>query len=322
MLRCDLMDAMDAFLRKARSDRSPFGGAQILLVGDLFQLPPVVPRVEAEVLAARGYATPYFFSALCLQDVALPFVELTSVYRQKDPTFVSLLNRVRLAEGTEETVEELNRRCQGSPQGGCAVTLTATNAFADRMNEEELGRISSREHLLEGELEGKFSASRDRLPSPLGLRLKVGAHVMFTKNDEQKRWVNGTMGIVQEVGKDRVRVEVDGKTHNVERTTWETYGYTFDAEQDCIVGKPQGKYTQYPLMLAWAVTIHKSQGKTLDNVLVDLGQGAFASGQVYVALSRCRSIEGIKLVRPLRHSDIRCDPTIRRFYAALAEQTA
>jgi len=321
MLRCDLLDAMDAFLREARSDHSAFGGVQLLLVGDLFQLPPVVPKAEAEVLAARGYTSPYFFSAFSLQDVSLLPVELTSVHRQEDPGFVALLNRVRVAERTKETVSELNRLCESGSQAGCAVTLTATNAVADRINEEELLRISSKEHLLEGELEGRFNFGRDRLPSPIDLRLKVGAQVMFTKNDEQKRWVNGTMGIVQEIDGDGIRVEVDGKTHDVEQASWETYEYEFDAKQDRILSKPQGTYTQYPLMLAWAVTIHKSQGKTLDNVLIDLGYGAFVSGQVYVALSRCRSIEGIKLVRPLRPSDIRCDPTIRRFYLALAEQT-
>lgn len=321
ILRCDLLDAMDAFLRKARSDPSPFGGVQILLVGDLFQLPPVVAREEADVLAARGYASPYFFSALSLQDLSLSTVELTSIFRQNDPAFVGLLNRVRVAERVRESVAELNRLCERRPHDGCTVTLTATNAVADRMNEEELARISSAEHVLEGELEGRFGSSRDRLPSPLGLRLKVGAHVMFTKNDEQRRWVNGTMGIVREIGKEAVRVEVDGRTHGVERTSWETYEYTFDTKQGRIVSEPRGKYTQYPLMLAWAVTIHKSQGKTLDHVRIDLGHGAFASGQVYVALSRCRSIEGITLAQPLRQSDIRCDPTIRRFYASVAEQS-
>lgn len=320
MLRCDLIDAMDAFLRKARSDHSAFGGVQLLLVGDLFQLPPVVPKAEAEVLGARGYTTPYFFSALSLQDVSLVPVELTTVHRQEDPGFVALLNRVRVAERTQETVSELNRLCESGSEADCAVTLTATNAVADRINEEELLQIPSQEHVMEGELEGKFNFNRDRLPSPLDLRLKVGAQVMFTKNDEQKRWVNGTMGIVREIDEDSIRVEVDGRTHDVERTSWETYEYEFDAKQDCILSKPRGKYTQYPLMLAWAVTIHKSQGKTLDNVLIDLGNGAFASGQVYVALSRCRSIEGIKLARPLRASDIRCDPTIRRFYLALADR--
>ena len=320
MLRCDLIDAMDAFLRKARSDNSVFGGVQLLLIGDLFQLPPVVPKAEAEVLAARGYATPYFFSALSLQDVPLLRVELTTIYRQKDPGFVALLNRVRVAERTPDTVTELNRLCENGAESGGGVTLTATNAAADGINDEALLRIASKEHLLKGELEGKFNFARDRLPSPLELRLKVGAQVMFTKNDEQRRWVNGTMGVVRTIDEDSIRVDVDGKTHTVEHTSWETYEYEFDAKQNCILSKPLGTYTQYPLMLAWAVTIHKSQGKTLDNVVIDLGNGAFASGQVYVALSRCRSLEGIKLARPLRPSDIRCDPTIRRFYLALAEQ--
>ncbi len=321
MLRCDLIDAMDVFLRKARSDNSAFGGVQLLLIGDLFQLPPVVPKAEAEVLAARGYATPYFFSALSLQDVSLLAVELTTVHRQKDPDFVALLNKVRVAERTPATVTELNRLCENGSEPAGGVTLTATNAEADRINDEALLRIPSSERLMRGDLDGKFNFVRDRLPSPLELRLKVGAQVMFTKNDEQRRWVNGTMGVVRKIDEDGIGVEVDGKTLVVERTLWETYEYEFDVKQNRILSKPLGTYTQYPLMLAWAVTIHKSQGKTLDNVLIDLGSGAFASGQVYVALSRCRSLEGIKLARPLRPSDIRCDPTIRRFYLALAEPT-
>jgi ATP-dependent DNA helicase PIF1 len=322
MLRCDLIDAMDAFLRKARSDNSAFGGVQLLLIGDLFQLPPVVPKAEAEVLAARGYATPYFFRALALQDVSLVPVELTTIYRQRDPGFVDLLNRVRVAERTPDTVAELNRLCENGAEPAGGVTLTATNAEADRINEEALLRIPSKEYLMKGELEGKFNFARDRLPSPLELRLKVGAQVMFTKNDEQRRWVNGTMGVIRAIDEDSIRVDVDRKTHTVEHTSWETYEYEFDAKQNCILSKPLGKYTQFPLMLAWAVTIHKSQGKTLDKVLIDLGHGAFASGQVYVALSRCRSLKGIKLARPLKTSDIRCDPTIRRFYLALADQAA
>jgi energy-coupling factor transporter ATP-binding protein EcfA2 len=324
MLRCDLVDAMDAFLRKARSDSSLFGGVQLLLVGDLFQLPPVVSGAEREVFGARGYTSPYFFSALCLQDARMASVELTSFYRQKDPEFVSLLNRVRVADRVSETVAELNRRCGGGVPaargaGSGVVRLTATNAVADRINEEELGRIGSKEYTLQGELEGKFGSNRDRLPSPLELRLKIGAQVMFTKNDEQRRWVNGTMGTVREIDKEGIHVEVRGKTHVVERTFWETYDYAFDRDESRIVASPRGTYTQYPLMLAWAVTIHKSQGKTLDNVHIDLGNGAFATGQVYVALSRCRSMDGIRLARPLRPTDIRCDPMIRRFYASRRE---
>jgi len=158
----------------------------------------------------------------------------------------------------------------------------------------------------------------------LNLKLKVGARVMFTKNDEQKRWVNGTIGIVREVDQETIRVEIAGNSYgmvyDVLPATWETYKYSYDPERDQIIAKKVGQYTQYPLMLGWAVTIHKSQGKSLDNVFVDLGYGAFASGQVYVALSRCRSIEGIRLKRPLQDNNIIIDPVVKRFYLALEEK--
>jgi ATP-dependent exoDNAse (exonuclease V) alpha subunit len=166
----------------------------------------------------------------------------------------------------------------------------------------------------------------DRLPAPMNLRVKVGARIMFTKNDDNHRWVNGTLGYVTDLREGKIRVRADGErigtVYDVPRVTWETYKYEYDAKLDQIVAVKVGQYTQYPLMLAWAVTIHKSQGQTLDNVYIDLGSGAFASGQTYVALSRCRSIDGIGLARPIRPADIKCDPVIQRFYNALEEYIA
>ena len=172
-------------------------------------------------------------------------------------------------------------------------------------------------------IEGQFSLEHDRLPSPIDLRLKIGARVMFTKNDEQRRWVNGSIGIVRDIHQSGIRVELvsysRGAVYDVLPAVWETFKYCYDPKEDRILARKVGQYTQYPLMLAWAVTIHKSQGKTLDNALVDLGSGAFAPGQVYVALSRCRSIDGIRLARPIRKIDVKCEPMIKRFYLALAE---
>jgi len=321
MLRCDLLDSVDKFLRKNRSDGRPFGGVQLLLVGDLHQLPPVAPKKEWDVLGAKGYASRYFFSALGLQKTSLKWLELKTVYRQKDPAFVNLLNTIRVADDIDSAIAEINRRCSVRDGFHADITLTCTNSKADQINRDELMRLESEEYSFKGRIEGEFCFEHDRLPSPLDLRLKAGARVMFTKNGSH--WVNGSLGVVRRVDPKSTQVELvgadSGTTWDVTPETWETYKYQYDSEQDQIVAQCVGRYTQYPLMLAWAVTIHKSQGNTLDKVLVDLGSGAFDSGQVYVALSRCRTIGGIRLERPIRRTDVRCDPIIRRFHHALAE---
>jgi len=323
MVRCDLLDGIDRFLKKNRSSNEPFGGVRLLLIGDLFQLPPVVNQPEWDVLRARGYDSPYFFSSFCLQEASLLPIELTTVYRQEDQSFVDLLNRIRIGEDLDFVINEVNRRCFRQDDFQTDITLTSTNDQADQINMRELGRLPSREYSFEGRIERKFSIEQDKLPSPLLLKLKVGARVMFTKNDEQRRWVNGTIGIVRELDQETIRVEIAGNSYgmvyDVLPATWETYKYSYDPERDQIIAEKVGQYTQYPLMLGWAVTIHKSQGKSLDNIFVDIGPRAFASGQVYVALSRCRSIEGIRLKRPLRVADIICDPVIKRFYFNLEE---
>jgi ATP-dependent DNA helicase PIF1 len=318
MLRADVLDSIDVFLRACNNDFSPFGGVQLLLLGDMFQLPPVVAAAEREVLEERGYRSPYFFSALCLQDLEMAHVELDQIFRQSDPEFISLLNRLRVAEDIEAVVGQLNRWC-GDPGGDHDITLTCTNRVADTINADALAMLPGEERIFLGEIEGKFNLDGDRLPSPLELRLKPGARVMFTKNDEEGRWVNGSLGAITWVAGDRIEVDVaDAGIHEVPRATWQSFKYRLDRKSDRIVAEEAGHYTQYPLMLAWAVTIHKSQGKTLGRVLVDFGSGAFASGQAYVALSRCRSLDGISLARPLRASDVRCDARIRKFHESLA----
>ena len=321
MLRCDVLDCIDAVLRASRGSDRPFGGVQLLFIGDMFQLPPVVPRDEWEILQGRGYGSPYFFSAFSLRSMSLVHVELDHVYRQTDPTFVSLLNRLRVAEDTEMAIEDLNDRCHGIDDAEHELTLACTNRVADQRNAHAMDALDSPEYLLRGTIEGKLRLDKDRLPSPLELRLKIGAQVMFTRNDEQQRWVNGSLGVVREVTDDAVVVQLTGEERGVYEVlpvSWETYEYGLDAAEERIVAYKVGEYRQFPLMLAWAVTIHKSQGKSLDSILVDFGSGAFAPGQAYVALSRCRSLEGIRLSRPLRLADVWCDPRIRRFYEALA----
>ena len=325
MVRCDLIDSIDRFLRKNRSSKEPFGGVQLLLIGDLFQLPPVAPKQEWDVLRAKGYTSPYFFSSFSLQKTSLVYVELTVTYRQEDRNFVDLLNRTRIADDIDFLIRELNGRCWQQDGSSADIILTSTNNGADQINRGRLHGLPSNEFSFKGRIEGKFNIEETRLPSPFDLRLKVGAHVMFTKNDEQKRWVNGTLGVISKIEQNAIRVELVSDSRGMKRdvlpVTWEKYKYAYDQEEDSIVARVEGQYTQYPLMLAWAVTIHKSQGKTLDSVLIDLGSGAFDFGQAYVALSRCRSIEGIQLARPIQKSDVKCDPIVKRFYFALAEMS-
>ncbi len=321
MARCDLMDSIDKFLKKNRESSKPFGGVQLLLIGDLFQLPPVTKKREWDVLCAKGYSSHHFFSAFSLQNLSQVRVELSSVYRQNDASFVALLNRIRICDNSDAAIQEINARCYPKQNMPADITLTCTNDKADEINMEELRRISEREYTFTGEITGRFSHEEDRLPSPFNLKLKVGAHVMFTKNDERRRWVNGTLGIIRQIDQDNINIELitdsKGSTVDVHRVVWETYKYVYNHESDKIVSEKVGEYTQYPLMLAWAVTIHKSQGKTLDNALVDLGNGAFSPGQLYVALSRCRSMDGIRLARPIHRSDVKCDAVIKRFYEAM-----
>lgn len=320
MVRADVLDNIDAFLRACNNDFSPFGGVRLLLLGDMFQLPPVVPRAEWEVLEDRGYSTPYFFSAACLRDMDIAHVELREVLRQTDQEFIELLNRIRVADEIGPVIDRLNAWC-GEPAGDHDITLTCTNASADAINARELALLPPEEHVYLGEAVGRFGLEGDRLPSPAELRLRPGARVMFTKNDDEGRWVNGTLGSVTWLSGARIEVDIDGAgMHEVPRATWQSFKYRFDRKNDRIVADEVGHYTQYPLMLAWAVTVHKSQGKTLDRVLVDFGSGAFAPGQAYVALSRCRSLDGLRLARPLRASDVRCDERIRRFHERLARE--
>jgi hypothetical protein len=319
MVRADVLDGIDRSLRvNRRAPALPFGGVQVLLVGDLFQLPPVVQREMEGVFRGGRYATPHFFGAHCLQGLDVATVELTKVFRQQDDGFVALLNGVRTAEHPERVVASFNAACVRQPWAdGNYLTLTSTNAIADAENAARLAALPGPVHVFVGRVEGRMERQSEKLPAPLELLLKEGARVMFTRNDEERRWVNGTFGIVRRLDKDTAVVEItsdpSGKTHAVGPATWESHRYRYDRALDRIEAEAIGSYTQLPLMPAWAVTIHKSQGKTLDRVFIDLGRGAFAPGQVYVALSRCRRLEDVALARPLRPADLRVDPQIVAF---------
>jgi len=325
MVRADLIDAMDMFLRANGRDReSPFGGVQIVFIGDLFQLPPVVEQEEESALLAMRYTSPFFFSARALQGCEIVAIELTRVFRQQDEQFITMLNHIRLAENIKPVVAQINEACWHKANNtDSTLTLTCTNAVADEINLSKLRMLPGDSITFMGETSGTFAVEKTRLPSPFNLCLKPGAQVMFTKNDSQQRWVNGTVGRVVGTKSESIQVELltdhSGTVHDVQRVTWEKFKYEYDEQEDTIRPRITGYYIQFPLMLAWAVTIHKGQGKTLENVRVDLGRGAFASGQVYVALSRCRSLNDISLARPINPREVICDERIKGFYQALLD---
>ncbi|MEA2238990.1 MAG: ATP-dependent helicase [Thermoanaerobaculia bacterium] len=315
MVRADVLDGIDAFLRVNRESALPFGGVQMVLVGDLFQLPPVVTPKDGPELRER-YPSPHFFSAHCLKGLKFFPVELQIVYRQRDTTFAQLLAKLRDGVGAADAVAQLNSHCAGRELKGQHLILVPTREAAAMENDARLTALPGTPRTYEAGCEGSFeSAGPDRLPAPKQLALKPGAQVMFVRNDSEKRWVNGTIGIVKNLsdGSIHVRLE-DGEVHEVEIIEWEDVHYALDEKTNAIVEEVAGVYRQFPLMPAWAVTIHKAQGLTLERVMVDLARGAFADGQVYVALSRCQSMEGLSLRRSVRVSEVRCSEAARQFY--------
>ena len=306
MARSDILAAVDTSLRMHRTCDLPFGGVTVVLCGDLFQLPPVVRENEEDILE-EVYGGPYFFTASAFREVPPLLIELSHVYRQCDEEFITLLNEIREGWMSERTLGILNARV-GREEG--EIILTATNAVAAQRNCEGLAKLKSQPRTYHADVWGTFDTSI--FPTEGELTLKAGARVMLVRNDPMGRWVNGTLGYVVELGgEEGVVVDVDGVQHVVGRTSWDNIRYRYDSAQRRIVAEVVGSFTQYPLRLAWAVTIHKSQGQTFQRVHVDIGRGAFAHGQVYVALSRCRTLGGLTLERSLTKRDLVFD---RRIY--------
>ncbi|MBM3312869.1 MAG: AAA family ATPase, partial [Candidatus Aminicenantes bacterium] len=332
MVRADLLDCVETFLRlNGPRPGEPFGGLQMVFIGDLYQLPPVVTAAEKSLFAAP-YETPYFFSARAMDGLArrMEYVELEKVYRQTEADFIGLLNGIRNRSISDEDLARLNARTDPNfvpPDDDFAVVLTATNDLAAARNAEKLARLPGRAHRYTGFVQGEFD--RSSFPTDEVLDLKAGAQVMLLTNDPQGLWVNGSIGKIVDIvedkaGDDLVAVELrDGNVVEVGPHLWELFRFQYEAEADRIVSQPVGSFTQYPLKLAWAMTIHKSQGKTFDRVVVDLGRGAFAHGQVYVALSRCTSFGGLVLRKPVDRRHLRMDwrvvKFLTRFQAAKAE---
>jgi ATP-dependent DNA helicase PIF1 len=309
MVRSDLMWAIDQSLRVNRGrPREPFGGVRMIMFGDLFQLPPVV-RGEESAYLEETFEGPYFFSIPALSEgPGTRLLELEEVFRQTDSTLIDVLNHIRSGTVDEADLEVLNTRVQPIrtlAEGQSLVLLTPTNQAATRINLAYLDALASEPVTFEAGISGEFNASAQ--PTEATLTLKVGAKVMVLRNDPDRRWVNGTIAHVSKLTADRIWIEVDGREHEIEAVSWENRRYAFDTTADKIVETVAGTFKQFPLRLAWALTIHKSQGLTLENVYVDFGRGTFAHGQAYVALSRCRTLTGLQLARPLRPSDIKFD---------------
>ena len=321
MVRADLMDCVDEFLRlNAKSGKLPFGGVKMIFIGDLFQLPPVVTGEERQMFK-EVYESPYFFSAKVFDPTLFELVELNKVYRQNDNKFIEILNAVRNRSIDDAGLQRLNTRVDANFDPNASemfIHLTTTNRMAEEVNNREIAKLPGKLYHLEGELWGNFDTRS--MPAPLNLTLKIGSQVMLTNNDRAGRWVNGTIGKVTEIKRDKkteeevVWVELnDGEVVDVGPNTWEMFRFSFDQRRSRLESETTGSYTQYPLILAWAVTIHKSQGKTFNKVVIDLGSGSFAHGQSYVALSRCTSLEGIVLKRPVEKRDILMDWKVVKF---------
>ena len=320
MVRADLLDCVDKALRLNRGKpREVFGGVQMIFIGDLFQLPPVVTKEDSNRFECE-YTSPYFFSSEAIADTPIKIIELNKVHRQKEKTFIDLLNKVRCGTLGRYDTSKWNA-CHDeffapTDESDYVVHLTKTNKMAQVRNNFELKRLGGQEHMLKAQSMGELSARK--MPSEAIIKVKEGARIMFTTNDPAKRWVNGSLGTIRKVRKTALSkyptldVELEtGERVEVAQHKWEIfeYGLNGDSFEEGVVGS----YSQYPIVLAWAVTIHKAQGKTFDKVLIDVGWGAFAHGQMYVALSRCTTLEGIKLLKPFSPRDVIVDQAVLDF---------
>lgn len=321
MVRADLLDGVDRFLRLNGRDKNlPFGGIQIVFAGDLYQLPPVLTNEESDVYN-QLYESPYFFSANSFNLDNFTTVELKTIFRQKEIDFIEFLNKVRNGDVSARLFDIINERLTKGLPNDSYIVLCTTNKTAESINQDKLNNISKPLFVYKATTEGIFPTENRNLPVDLELKLKKGARVLFVKNDKGKRFVNGTLGVVCKIADNSIQVKIDDldKVVGVNIEQWDNIKYEYDNNSGEIVEKVIGKLKQYPLRLAWAITIHKSQGMSFDKVCLDFSRSPFAHGQTYVALSRGRSIKGIILTKKLWPNDVIIDDRIVEFHRKLAK---
>lgn len=311
MVRADLMDAIDLRLRQAKQNTLPFGGVQMVLFGDLYQLPPIVADKELEKHFHDNHGGFYFFHADVFKKANLDIYELTTIFRQTDSKFIEILNAIRNGEVSERQLFDLNERSREIIPPKEVIVLATTNKIVNKINEEKLRDLPEEPYEYEARVIGKLETSN--FPTDQVLTLKKGAQVMMMKNDKDGRWVNGTLATISDLKNDLIKVKIEGAEYEVKKETWSKIRYYYDKKENKIKEEETSAFTQYPVRLAWAVTIHKSQGQTYDRVAINLGYGSFAHGQTYVALSRARSIDGLFLSRQIQLQDIIVDKTIVDF---------
>ncbi len=311
MVRADLMDAMDDLLKQARNNQQPFGGVQMIMFGDLYQLPPVIGEPELHKYFEDVYGGFYFFNADVWKEVKLDIYQLTHIFRQDDQIFKDILNAFRSGKVQQDLLDTLNLRSKAQIPEQEIVNLVTTNQLVNEINDYHLGKINEKLYEYRALISGSLEQSA--FPTEEILRLKKGAQVMLIKNDKEKRWVNGSIGIIQSLSDDEIRVNIDGITYTIEQETWNKIRYYYNQQTRKVEEQVVSSFTQFPVRLAWAMTIHKAQGKTLGSAVIDMGEGAFAHGQTYVALSRCKTLEGLYLKREIGQQDIIVDPKIVTF---------